>query len=208
MSSNLTRFSIEKLWGEKDISLRFQNNRLILVGENGSGKTTILRIVYETLACRWAQLSVEDFSAIKLEFSEGAPIIVTKDKLISVRELFVDQESPIIGELPPPIRRNLIEQSNISGRDISYDQILDALDDYGYKDKEIYSQLKEKISSVETTALSEYSKDIKERLNCSIIYHDRHSVVCRNIRCHFYFRLADSILHLENENQTYERACS
>ena len=74
MTANLSRFSIHDLWGEKDICLKFENNRLILVGENGSGKTTILRIVYETLACKWSLLSVEDFSTIDLLFDDGTTV--------------------------------------------------------------------------------------------------------------------------------------
>lgn len=53
MAGQLVQFSIFRLWGERDVHLKFQDNKLILVGENGSGKTTILRIVYETLACKW-----------------------------------------------------------------------------------------------------------------------------------------------------------
>lgn len=166
----LEQFSIYDLWGEKEVHLKFHNNKLILVGENGSGKTTILRIVYETLACKWTMLSVEDFSKIELSFSKGKPITILKAKIQDAKELFVDSDSTIFRELPPVIRRSLIEQSNISGRDISYDQIIETLTEYGYTDREFTARLKEKMNAIEKKTLSEYSRSIKERLGCSVIY--------------------------------------
>lgn len=71
MIGKLKQFSIFDLWGDKQVILDFKDNKLILVGENGSGKTTILRIVYETLACKWSMLSVEDFSRIELIFQDN-----------------------------------------------------------------------------------------------------------------------------------------
>ena len=102
MSGQLNRFYIHGLWGEKDVDLRFENNRLIMVGENGSGKTTILRIIYETLACKWALLSVEDFVCIELWFGAcNNPIIIKKMRIQSAKELFINSNSDIIQELPP-----------------------------------------------------------------------------------------------------------
>lgn len=171
MSGQLNRFYIHGLWGEKDVDLRFENNRLIMVGENGSGKTTILRIIYETLACKWALLSVEDFVCIELWFGAcNNPIIIKKMRIQSAKELFINSNSDIIQELPPIVRRTLIERSHISGHNISYDQIVDTLDEYGYSDREIYCRIKEKVDSVEKKYLVEYSQAIKEKLGCNVIY--------------------------------------
>ena len=170
MIGQLMCFSIYDLWGEKEVHLKFHNNNLILVGENGSGKTTILRILYETLACKWAMLSVEEFSRIELIFAEEKPITILKSKIKDAKELFIDSGSSILRELPPIVRRSLMERSNISGRDISYDQIIETLAEYDYPDKELTAQIEEKMAAVEKRALAEYTTAIKSRLNCSIIY--------------------------------------
>lgn len=168
--SKLTKFSIYKLWGEKRIDLKFVDNKLILVGENGSGKTTILRIIYETLACKWALLSVEDFAKIEVSFSDGDPIEIYKDKVRKAKGMFIDYDSSINRYIPMHIKQVLNERSKISGRGISYDQIADTLEEYGYSDPNLVECLKKEMEPFETKALSRYSNSIKERLDCNVIY--------------------------------------
>ena len=170
MIGQLERFSIYGLWGEKEVNLQFHNNNLILVGENGSGKTTILRILYETLACKWAMLSVEDFSEIEIIFAGEEPITIQKSKIKDAKELVVNFDSPFFRELPFSVRRLLMEHSSISGRDISYDQLIDILSEYDYSDKELISQLEAKMATIEKQPFEEYTGAIKSRLNCGIIY--------------------------------------
>jgi predicted ATP-binding protein involved in virulence len=58
MSAKLERIQIKGLYGtQKSIDARIRDNILILVGENGSGKTTFLRILFNLLAGRWRPLS-------------------------------------------------------------------------------------------------------------------------------------------------------
>ena len=42
----VNRFKIDKLFGHKNFDLVFEDNTLVLVGENGMGKTTVLRLLY------------------------------------------------------------------------------------------------------------------------------------------------------------------
>lgn len=43
-------FKIDKLWGYRDINLTFNNDVNILIGPNGSGKTTILNLLHSILS--------------------------------------------------------------------------------------------------------------------------------------------------------------
>lgn len=170
MSGRLIRFSIYNLWGEKDVHLRFCDNNLILVGENGSGKTTILRMLYETLACKWAMLSVEDFASIEIVFENKHPISIEKSKIQDAKELLVDSDSALFRELPPVIKRTLVDRSNLSGRDISYDQVIEVLDEYDYNDRELIARIKEKMDIIEKRTLLEYTNMLKGSLGCNVIY--------------------------------------
>ena len=81
MISRLKKFCIFGLWGEKQVELSFAGDKLLLVGENGSGKTTILRMIYETLACKWAMLSLEEFDYIELHFENADTVKIEKEKV-------------------------------------------------------------------------------------------------------------------------------
>ena len=62
----ISGFSVLGLWNERNIRIDFDEGSLIVVGENGSGKTTILRILYLALSRDWIKLSREDFVRIEL----------------------------------------------------------------------------------------------------------------------------------------------
>lgn len=129
-----------------------------------------------------------------LSFSKGKPITIYKTKIQDAKELFVNADSPILRELPMVVRRSLMERSDISGRNISYDQIIETLAEYDYQDQELAIRLKEKTSVIEKKALSEYSNSIKERLGCNVIYLPTYRRVEKRIRyfkrksmCGYYF---------------------
>ena len=68
MDSQLMQFDIVGLHGVRDYSILFEDNKVIIVGENGSGKTTVFKIMYHTLSCDWDSLRTFDFECVSLHF--------------------------------------------------------------------------------------------------------------------------------------------
>lgn len=61
---DIKSFNIKNLHGHKNYNLRFKDNSLILVGENGMGKTTVLRLLYHFLSGKWKKLTEFNFDSI------------------------------------------------------------------------------------------------------------------------------------------------
>ena len=66
----LRRIKIFSLNGIKDIDIPIQDNKLVLVGENGQGKSTIVNLLYCTLDCRWKEIAKYTFESIKIEIDD------------------------------------------------------------------------------------------------------------------------------------------
>jgi len=77
----LERFKISKLFGFRDVTIPFDSNIKILVGENGLGKTTILNCLYYLLATKYNKLALVDFERIELAFFDGTKFRFTKREL-------------------------------------------------------------------------------------------------------------------------------
>lgn len=169
MAQKLEAFTINDLWGEKRVDLKFKDNNLIIVGENGSGKTTILRILYETLACKWAQLSTEEFSSIIVTIN-GKKIKIEREKIEGAQELFFDMEPSILRELPLVIRQRIHDTYELSGKNITYSELLELLNDYNYADDSLLTTIQEKIKNVDASEINRYTKKVQDSFNYRILY--------------------------------------
>lgn len=72
---------IQNLFGYKNIQLKFKDQFLVFVGENGSGKTTILNSFFYTLTRNFEKLNTIPFGKITLSYD---------DKIISFEHYEVD----------------------------------------------------------------------------------------------------------------------
>lgn len=78
MVPSINNIEIIGLYGVRDYRIQFENNSVILVGENGSGKTTISRITYAVLSCNWDLLRSYQFEKIIVNFSDCAIEVTSK----------------------------------------------------------------------------------------------------------------------------------
>ena len=60
-------FKISKLWGYRDIDLTFNNDVNILIGPNGSGKTTILNLLYSILSADLRSVLEVNFDQVEIK---------------------------------------------------------------------------------------------------------------------------------------------
>jgi hypothetical protein len=88
----LERFEVRKLWGDTDYDIRIEDNILLLVAENGAGKTTILLLIFYFLSKQWSRLVDFDFESIKAKING-------KDYELLRNEIHIDISESKIKEL-------------------------------------------------------------------------------------------------------------
>lgn len=59
-----SKFDIKQLYGDQNISIPIEDNRLILVAKNGASKTTILKMIFLFLTKQWEKLSNYEFHSV------------------------------------------------------------------------------------------------------------------------------------------------
>ena len=77
----IAEFSIQGLFGDRDVSVSFKSGAKVLVGDNGSGKTTVLNCLFYVLTGRFHRLSAVPFKRILVRFSDGMDISIERDEL-------------------------------------------------------------------------------------------------------------------------------
>ena len=80
MSFVLKRFSVLGLHGKFDIDIPISDNKLILIGVNGLGKTTVVNIIYFSLTAQWGRLLDYEFSAIKIDVN-GSVFLIDREAI-------------------------------------------------------------------------------------------------------------------------------
>nr|WP_253816273.1 AAA family ATPase [Myxococcus xanthus] len=79
MDFDLREFSIHGLHGVRTLRIPISDGKLILVGINGLGKTTVTTILYRVLSRQWAKLLDFRFDYLTLRFSDVEQIISRAD---------------------------------------------------------------------------------------------------------------------------------
>ena len=104
MDNLIKNFKIIGLFECQDINLYFDGNEMILVGENGSGKSTVLSILAYTLKGEFRKLDKYNFNSVELEFISGEIISFTK---FDLEQLPIDNDKSRDIDSLPRIRRRI-----------------------------------------------------------------------------------------------------
>lgn len=110
MNGKIERFQIKELHGYINFDLKIKDNTLILVGENGSGKTTVLRLLYYLLSGQWN-------SIVQYKFQELCITINNNEFKLPhewIEDTFAKVDQRLLRRLPYSIRRRfkeLLEES-------------------------------------------------------------------------------------------------
>jgi len=99
----VARFEIKKLHGYKHIDLRFVDNTLILVGENGAGKTTVLNLFYYLLSGQWPLMAKYDFEEVLLTVGQKTYKLRSSDIKRPLHEI----DHRFLERLPPALRHRV-----------------------------------------------------------------------------------------------------
>jgi len=82
----IKNISISGLHGSKNICIPITDNKIVLVGENGSGKTTIVTLIHYCLTSQWSAAEKINFDSIKFTFDSGE-ISIAKNEIKSYLRL-------------------------------------------------------------------------------------------------------------------------
>ncbi|MDD4651230.1 MAG: AAA family ATPase [Methanothrix sp.] len=111
MIGSLKRIQIKGLNGTRTIDITIKDNTLILVGENGSGKTTILRILFHFLSGNWILLYPIQFQEI-IAIIDKEEYKLTREQLDGIFKRITNPD--YLRVFPPSIQyhiRNVISHS-------------------------------------------------------------------------------------------------
>lgn len=79
---------ITGLFGESDVQIPIKDNRIILVGYNGIGKSTILNIFYYFISQQWQKLREQDFVSVSLRLkNKNRKLTINRTELLEYLEL-------------------------------------------------------------------------------------------------------------------------
>ncbi len=107
MDISLRQISIRGLHGRMDITIPIKNNKLILVGINGLGKTTILNLLYFILSRQWYRLLEVSFSELIISVNDDE-LRITQDMLRPSEHFY----QRIARSLPSSIRNTIVNDPN------------------------------------------------------------------------------------------------
>ncbi len=165
---NLQRIQIRGLYGNRNIDADLSNNTLIIVGENGSGKTTFLRIVFYLLSGRWVSLLQFKFESLIITIN-GADTAVQYEQ---IEKAYANPDRRILHSLPPSIANRFSDIMAKGDPARAYAELERLGDRYGLPAHMIFQHFENSDENPRgpRKMLQETGRKIRESIGAQILY--------------------------------------
>lgn len=91
---DISEFRIQGLFGTRDVALHIRDNKIILVGPNGLGKSSVVNIFYLFVSRQWSRLLEYAFNEISITI-DGTVISAKREEISGLSDFNrVFQEYP------------------------------------------------------------------------------------------------------------------
>lgn len=109
---NIRTFRVTGLHGNRTLEVPFTDNRVVLAGINGLGKTTVMTLLYLLLSKQWRRLLEFRFVSLELVFDSG-PFELTFDEL---REAYLAPLKRVRDMVPAEVSERLERHPELFAR--------------------------------------------------------------------------------------------
>lgn len=125
MPGHITRFCIEGLHNHRTIDIPIVDNKIVLVGENGTGKSTVVNLLYFFLTRQWERMLRYTFRSISLTIDSEE--IYLDQEQFKVSSLFFDRAfNKIPLPIPPPVIRRML-------KDFSFEEFIERREEIAHR---------------------------------------------------------------------------
>lgn len=166
--TEISSFTIKGLHEKKDVHIRFRDNTLILVGENGTGKTTCLHLFFYLITGQWKALARYRFKELSITIDGKEHKLTKKQVTGSMRRMHPE----LMRRLPLPVRKRVFNIIETHENPIASPELIHLCEHYGISLDFLFPEfdLFEEGDEMASKTLRDAIKEIETSMSAQILY--------------------------------------